>query len=262
MRIVKKYSNRRLYDTDESRYITLDELAQLVRGGSDVFVQDAKSGEDLTQVTLAHVILESRGGGRLLPVPLLVQMIRMGDDALAEFAQVARPYIQPAIHGFQSLGKAIGDAFGGDFSNLATGAGGAAAGAARLQHGRLREELPGLAEGRGRRQKDRPGSAGDAEHEGDVQRGAEGRDPVAEGEVGRDAAAGRRRRVRARHGNRGGREVRVTPSDMISVALALAVGNFVYQMLRADPNWAQAVERSLFQFVAMFALWAWKELTR
>ena len=85
MRIVKKYSNRRLYDTDESRYITLDELAELVRGGSDVFVQDAKSGEDLTQVTLAHVILESRGGGRLLPVPLLVQMIRMGDDALAEF---------------------------------------------------------------------------------------------------------------------------------------------------------------------------------
>lgn len=56
--------------------------------------------------------------------------------------------------------------------------------------------------------------------------------------------------------------MRVTPSDMISVALALAVGNFVYQMLRADPNWAQAVERSLFQFVAMFALWAWKELTR
>lgn len=85
MRIVKKYSNRRLYDTDESRYITLDELASLVRGGADVFVQDARSGEDLTQVTLAHVILESRGGGRLLPVPLLVQMIRMGDDALAEF---------------------------------------------------------------------------------------------------------------------------------------------------------------------------------
>lgn len=85
MRIIKKYSNRRLYDTDESRYITLEELALLVRGGSDVFVQDAKSGEDLTQMTLAHVILESRGGGRLLPVPLLVQMIRMGDDALAEF---------------------------------------------------------------------------------------------------------------------------------------------------------------------------------
>ncbi len=85
MRIVKKYSNRRLYDTDDSRYITLDELAELVRDGSDVFIQDAKSGADLTQSTLAQVILESRGGGRLLPVPLLVQMIRMGDDALAEF---------------------------------------------------------------------------------------------------------------------------------------------------------------------------------
>jgi len=85
MRIVKKYSNRRLYDTDDSRYITLDELAELVRDGADVFIQDAKSGADLTQATLAQVILESRGGGRLLPVPLLVQMIRMGDDALAEF---------------------------------------------------------------------------------------------------------------------------------------------------------------------------------
>lgn len=85
MRIVKKYSNRRLYDTDDSRYITLDELADLVRDGADVFIQDAKTGADLTQATLAQVILESRGGGRLLPVPLLVQMIRMGDDALAEF---------------------------------------------------------------------------------------------------------------------------------------------------------------------------------
>lgn len=53
---------------------------------------------------------------------------RTATDALTEFAQIARPYIQPAIDGFQSLGKAIGDAFGGDFSNLATGAGAAAAG--------------------------------------------------------------------------------------------------------------------------------------
>ncbi len=58
----------------------------------------------------------------------IASAFRTATDALAEFAQVARPYIQPAIDGFQSLGKAIGDAFGGDFSNLATGAGGAAAG--------------------------------------------------------------------------------------------------------------------------------------
>jgi polyhydroxyalkanoate synthesis repressor PhaR len=83
--VIKKYSNRRLYDTDESRYITLDELASKIRGGRDVLVVDAKSGEDLSQVTLTQIILESRGAARLLPVELLTQLIRMGDDALAEF---------------------------------------------------------------------------------------------------------------------------------------------------------------------------------
>jgi polyhydroxyalkanoate synthesis repressor PhaR len=82
---IKKYSNRRLYDTSDSRYITLDELAQKIRAGHDVSVVDAKSGDDLTQATLAQIILESRRAARLLPVPLLVQLIRMGDDALSEF---------------------------------------------------------------------------------------------------------------------------------------------------------------------------------
>lgn len=82
---VKKYSNRRLYDTAESRYITLDELAEKIRAGARVEVVDAKSGDDLTQATLAQIILESRRAARLLPVPLLVQLIRMGDDALSEF---------------------------------------------------------------------------------------------------------------------------------------------------------------------------------
>ena len=83
--VVKKYGNRRLYDTTESRYITLEELADRVRGGEDVQVVDAKTGKDLTQQTLAHIILESRGAAKLLPVPLLKQLVRMGDDALGEF---------------------------------------------------------------------------------------------------------------------------------------------------------------------------------
>lgn len=83
--VIKKYGNRRLYDTATSAYITLEELAELVRRGADVRVVDAKTGGDLTQATLAQVILESRRGADLLPVPLLVQLIRMGDDALAEF---------------------------------------------------------------------------------------------------------------------------------------------------------------------------------
>lgn len=83
--LVKKYSNRRLYDTEESAYITLEELADRIRKGADVRVLDAKTGDDLTQQTLAQIILESRGAAKLLPIPLLLQLIRMGDDALAEF---------------------------------------------------------------------------------------------------------------------------------------------------------------------------------
>lgn len=83
--LVKKYGNRRLYDTVSSRYVTLEELAEKIRAGADPRVVDAKTNEDLTQSTLTQIILESRGAGRLLPVPLLTQLIRLGDDALAEF---------------------------------------------------------------------------------------------------------------------------------------------------------------------------------
>ena len=83
--LVKKYGNRRLYDTDQSRYITLEQLAESVRQGKDVRVVDARTGDDLTTATLAQIIVEGRGAGRLLPQALLVQLIRMGDDALAEF---------------------------------------------------------------------------------------------------------------------------------------------------------------------------------
>ena len=83
--IVKKYSNRRLYDTVDSRYITLDELAHKIKNGTDVTVIDAKTEEDLTASTLTQIILESRGGARLLPVPFLTQLIRLENEALAEF---------------------------------------------------------------------------------------------------------------------------------------------------------------------------------
>jgi polyhydroxyalkanoate synthesis repressor PhaR len=83
--LVKKYGNRRLYDTARSRYLTLEELAESIRNGEDVRVVDAKTGEDLTTATLAQIIVEGRGAARLLPRPLLLQLIRMGDDALAEF---------------------------------------------------------------------------------------------------------------------------------------------------------------------------------
>jgi polyhydroxyalkanoate synthesis repressor PhaR len=107
--LVKKYGNRRLYDTGRSRYITLEELADLIRRGEgeEVRVVDARNGEDLTTATLAQIIVESRGAARLLPAPILVQLIRMGDGALAEFfgtyvSWALDAYLQ-ARRGVQSL---------------------------------------------------------------------------------------------------------------------------------------------------------------
>ncbi len=83
--LIKKYGNRRLYDTADSRYITLEELAGIIQAGAEVRVVDAKTGADLTQATLTQIIIESRDAAGMLPVPLLTQLIRLGDDALAEF---------------------------------------------------------------------------------------------------------------------------------------------------------------------------------
>jgi polyhydroxyalkanoate synthesis repressor PhaR len=98
--LVKKYTNRRLYDTEESRYITLEELADKIRKGSDAQVVDARTGEDLTQPTLTQIIMESRGAGRILPVPLLLQLIRLGDEALAEFLGL---YVSQALESYLTL---------------------------------------------------------------------------------------------------------------------------------------------------------------
>jgi polyhydroxyalkanoate synthesis repressor PhaR len=84
MLLVKKYPNRRLYDTQDSRYITVDDLEARIRRGSDVMVQDASTGQDLTQETLTQIIL-ARGNGRILPSSLLMKLIRLDDEHLAEF---------------------------------------------------------------------------------------------------------------------------------------------------------------------------------
>lgn len=84
-RVIKKYGNRRLYDTTESRYVTLEELAASVRGGADVRVVDAQSGADLTQTVLLQIIIEGRGAAQFLSVPILTQLVRMSDDALGDF---------------------------------------------------------------------------------------------------------------------------------------------------------------------------------
>ena len=74
--IVKKYANRRLYNTESSSYITLDNLAEMVRQGRDFVVYDAKTGEDLTRGVLTQIIVEEEGKGRaMLPTKFLRQLI-------------------------------------------------------------------------------------------------------------------------------------------------------------------------------------------
>jgi polyhydroxyalkanoate synthesis repressor PhaR len=80
MRIVRKYENRRLYDTSASRYVNSEDLVALVRAGEELRVEDVKTGRDLTRETLLQLIVEHGAGGDLLSVPLLRRIIRASDD--------------------------------------------------------------------------------------------------------------------------------------------------------------------------------------
>lgn len=81
---IKKYANRRLYDTGTSAYVTLDDLAQMVKNGQDFQVFDAKSGDDITRSVLTQIIFEqeSKGSQALLPVTFLRQLIRFYGDSM------------------------------------------------------------------------------------------------------------------------------------------------------------------------------------
>src|SRR5882762_7243472 len=81
--VVKKYANRRLYNTESSSYITLDSLAEMVRGGRDFVVYDAKTGEDITRSVLTQIIVEEEGKGQnLLPINFLRTLISFYGDQM------------------------------------------------------------------------------------------------------------------------------------------------------------------------------------
>jgi polyhydroxyalkanoate synthesis repressor PhaR len=86
-RLVKRYSNRKLYDTSESRYVTLDEISRWVKAGEEVKIVENESGEDLTAVTFAQIILEEeRKKNGYLSLPLLRNLIQHGEAALQNIA--------------------------------------------------------------------------------------------------------------------------------------------------------------------------------
>src|SRR5690606_32785030 len=85
-RVIKKYPNRRLYDTDISSYITIEDVRQLIVDGEDFEVRDAKSGEDLTRQVLLQIIAEHEQNGQpMLSTQLLAQIIRLYGDSLQGF---------------------------------------------------------------------------------------------------------------------------------------------------------------------------------
>jgi polyhydroxyalkanoate synthesis repressor PhaR len=120
--VIKKYANRRLYHTGTSSYVTLEDLAGLVRAGEDFVVYDAKSGEDITRSVLAQIIFdeEAKDGQNLLPIAFLRQLIRFYGDSMQ--ALVPR-YLEFSMENFtqeqskfrEQMAKAFGgSAFGGN----------------------------------------------------------------------------------------------------------------------------------------------------
>lgn len=115
-RVIKKYPNRRLYDTEISSYITIEDVRQLIVDGEEFEVRDAKSGEDLTRQVLLQIIAEQEQDGQpILSTELLSQIIRFYGDSLQGFMGT---YLERSMHAFleqqqqfrQQMGSMLGQA--------------------------------------------------------------------------------------------------------------------------------------------------------
>jgi polyhydroxyalkanoate synthesis repressor PhaR len=119
--IIKKYANRRLYHTGTSSYVTLEDLAQMVRAGEEFVVTDAKSGEDITRSVLTQIIFDQENKGQfLLPITFLRQLIQFYGDHMQ--ALVPR-YLEMSLTRFMSdqdkLREQMTKGFGGNPFNPA-----------------------------------------------------------------------------------------------------------------------------------------------
>jgi polyhydroxyalkanoate synthesis repressor PhaR len=114
--IIKKYANRRLYNTGSSTYVTLDDLAVMVKAGDEFVVQDAKSGEDITRSVLAQIIFDQEGkeGQNLLPITFLRQLIQFYGDSMQAMVP---SYLEHSMSSFakeqEKFREQMSQAFGG-----------------------------------------------------------------------------------------------------------------------------------------------------
>ena len=112
--VIKKYANRRLYNTEKSAYVTLENLAEMVREGTDFVVRDAKSGDDITRAVLTQIIFEEEAKGHtMLPANFLRQLIRLYGDTLQG---VVPGYLEASMETFlrnqEKLREHVAQAFG------------------------------------------------------------------------------------------------------------------------------------------------------
>jgi polyhydroxyalkanoate synthesis repressor PhaR len=113
--IIKKYANRRLYNTQTSSYVTLDHLCEMVKEGVEFEVRDARTGEDITRQVLAQIIFDEENKGQhLLPIQFLRQLIRFYGDSLQAFVP---SYLEMSMESFiknqQEMRDKFADALGG-----------------------------------------------------------------------------------------------------------------------------------------------------
>ncbi len=117
--VVKKYANRRLYNTESSSYITLDNLATMIRQSRDFVVYDAKTGEDITRGVLTQIIVEEESKGRaMLPTAFLRQIIGFYGDSLQQFVP---SYLEQAMSSFATQQEQMRSAMQQTMGNLFPG---------------------------------------------------------------------------------------------------------------------------------------------
>jgi polyhydroxyalkanoate synthesis repressor PhaR len=109
---IKKYANRRLYDTESSTYITLDKLGEMIREGREFEVVDAKTGEDITRHVLTQIIVDEEArGSTMLPVNFLRQLIGLYGNSMQGMVP---QYLEAAMEAFERNQNVVRDAFGGN----------------------------------------------------------------------------------------------------------------------------------------------------
>jgi polyhydroxyalkanoate synthesis repressor PhaR len=102
-KVIKRYANRKLYDTGESRYVTLEEIAEMVKQGLEVQIIDNRSKGDLTAVTLAQIIFEEEKKRNRMPLDVLRDIIRNGGETISGFIQRE---VQPRVSSLQKEAEA------------------------------------------------------------------------------------------------------------------------------------------------------------